>query len=60
MARLLPVGFDLWVKQMGDLEADVSVGTAVQAALGFTAKAQLISLFEAATEAGILLLIAMR
>jgi hypothetical protein len=43
---------------MGDLEAGISVGVAVQVALGFTAKARLISLLEAATEAGMLLLIA--
>jgi hypothetical protein len=60
LARLLPVGFDLWVTQMGDSEAGVSVGAAVQAALGFTANARLISLLEAATEVGMLLLIATR
>jgi hypothetical protein len=54
------VGFDLWVTRMGDSEAGVSVGAAVRAALGFTAKARLISLLEAATEAGMLLLIATR
>jgi hypothetical protein len=60
LARFLPVGFDLWVTRIGDLEAGVSVGVAVQAALGFTAKARLISLLEAATKAGMLLLIATR
>jgi hypothetical protein len=45
---------------MGDSMFGVSVGAAVLAALSFTAKARVISLMEAATDAGVLLLIATR
>jgi hypothetical protein len=45
---------------MGDVVSGVPVGAVVLAALGCTAKARLISLVEAATDAGMLVLIATR
>ena len=58
MARLLPVGLDLWVTRMGDVVFGVPVGAVVGAALCCTAKVPMISLVEAAADAGVLVLIA--
>ena len=53
MARLLPVGLDLWVTRMGDVVFSVPVGVVIGVALGHTAKARMISLAEAAADAGV-------
>jgi hypothetical protein len=58
LARLLPMGLDLWVTQIGDVVFGIPVGAVIRAALGFTAKVRMISLVEAATDAGVLVLIA--
>ena len=53
------MGFDLWVTRMRAVVSGVPVGAAIWVALGCTAKAWLISLVEAATNAGMLVLIVM-
>ena len=48
----------LWVTRMGDVVFGVPVGVVVGAALGLTAKVQMMPLVEAAIDAGVLVLIA--